>query len=335
MKLKDIRIRAMVVGGRVQPLTRIKPKRWRGIPHLIVAGFFFPAGNVFGGVDDIVQAIASSELRFSRTESDVPFPALGWVKYHHYSTAEFANFEGGPSPGSFRQHEVNFGLVMPVHVAQRDIVLAGLDTSYDRFDFKSSAFHDAEVLTLTPVAGWLRQVNTDSQVVAFVAPMFSSALGDNTHWGTHAFAGLLGTYQATDHLMWIYGGVYEYSFGSHYVYPYLGLNWLPDPRWAVTLVVPWPSVTYAPNKRFFVHLGVAPGGASWRVRDGGEDTVASFGSWNVSAGAGYRFAGHFWLHGEVGMAGLHSLQITSHGKSHLDADINRHPVLTLSVEFRP
>ena len=72
---------------------------------------------------------------------------------------------------------MNFGLVLPAYVGRRDIVLTGMDTSYDRFDFKSSTVGDAEVLTLTPVVGWLRQLDTNSQIAAFVAPMFSSALG--------------------------------------------------------------------------------------------------------------------------------------------------------------
>ncbi len=315
-----------------------KQKRPHGIACwglLAVAGGFFLAGHAFGGVDEIVQAIASSELRFSRVNSDAPFLPLGWARHKYYSEAEFASFQGGVSPGSFRQQETSLGLVLPAYVGRRDIVLAGLDAGCNWFDFKSSPVSDAEVLTLTPVVGWLRQLDTNSQIAAFVAPMFSSALGDNSRWGADIFTGLIGTYQANDHLMWIYGGVYEYGFGSHYVYPYLGLNWLPDEHWAVALIAPWPNVTYAPNKDLFLHIGVSPGGASWRVKDNGEDMIASFGSWNLSAGAGYRLSGHFWLHGEVGLAGLRSLQINSNGKSRLDAEVDPHPVFTISFEFRP
>jgi Domain of unknown function (DUF6268) len=300
-----------------------------------VLGLLLVAGHAAASVDDIVQAIASSEIRFLETDNEVPFPALGWARYQWYSQAEFEKFSGGATPGSFQQQTASVGMVMPVHVGKRDLFMAGLTAGYDHFDFDNSSFADADVFALTPVVGWLRQLDEKSQVAAFVAPAFSTALGDNSRWGAHTFAGLLATYTATDRLMFIYGGVYENSVGANSFYPYLGLNWVPDKHWSIALVAPWPNISYALNTNCFVHLGVVPGGASWRMNNNGRDTVTSFGSWNITAGAAYRLTGHFWLHAEAGFTGLHSLRITSRGSSGLEADINSHPLITIGLEFRP
>jgi Domain of unknown function (DUF6268) len=293
------------------------------------------ATNVFASIDDVIEAIANSELRFSRTESNVPFPAIGWIRLHHYSSAEFEEYSGGASPGSFQQQDMNVGFVAPVYVDKRDLYVAGFDAAYDTFDFDAPNIGSTHVFTATPVLGWLRQQNPKSQLAAFVAPAFSTALSDNNRWGVNAFTGLLGTYQYNDRLMWIYGGVYEYSFGSHFLYPYIGLNWLPSAQWSVALILPWPNVIYAPTDRFFVSLGVAPGGASWQVQRDGQEAVASFGSWNLSAGAAYRLSRFVWVRGEIGMAGLHGLQLSNRSSSGVDANVDRHPVVTLQLEFRP
>ena len=283
------------------------------------------------GIDDLVQAIAHSDIRFTLADSYVPFIPIAWANYRHYTETEFVNNVG---LGKFREDQANLGAIVPAYVGQRDMVLVGFDAAFSQFDFDTPAVRDANVVTLTPVAGWLRQLDDDSQIGAFVAPLFSSALDDSSEWGAEAFAGVIGSYRANDRLMWIYGGVYEYSFGDHYFYPYVGLRWTPDEHWAVSLVAPWPTIAYAPNENFFINVGVTPGGASWRVNDAGDEAVASFGSWNLSTGAAYRLSGHFWLHAEAGFAGLRSLEINQ-GDTQLDADLQRQPLFFLALEFRP
>jgi len=283
----------------------------------------------------MVQAIVNSDIRFTLADSYVPFIPVAWAVYRDYSDAEFVNDIEAVSPGEFGQRQANVGLILPVYVGKRDMVVAGFDASFAQFNFETPVIDDTNVATFTPVAGWLRQLDSDSQLGAFIAPLISSALDDSNEWGVDAYAGVIGSYKANDTLMWIYGGVYEYGFGEHYFYPYVGLRWVPNAHWAVSLIAPWPTVAYAPNPNFFINVGVMPGGASWRLNNEGNETIASFGSWNLSAGAGYRVSGHLWIHAQAGMAGLRSFEISGHGDTQLEADIERRPVFSLALEFRP
>jgi Domain of unknown function (DUF6268) len=313
----------------------------RNAPGAWVKGMFTAlaivgtAAEVDASIDDLVQAFAASEIKLSRVENDVPMPPLGWMQQRFYSSAEFSSYSGANPPGSFRQHETGVGLFLPAYIGRRDLVLAGLDASRDVFDFKSGSARDIEVLTLTPATGWLHQLNPDSQIGAFLAPMFSSAHSGSGRWGAQAFAGVLATHQARDSMTLIYGAVYEYSFGSHRGYPYLGLNWLPDRHWAVALIVPWPAISYAPTDRFFLQLGAQPGGTAWRLRADGEEAAANFGSWNLSASFGWRLANRLWLSGSAGFAGLRSFEVSDRQGTRLEAEINGCPVFNLALQFRP
>ena len=286
------------------------------------------------GVAELVQAVADSDIRFLRVQSDVPFMPIGWAKYSYYRKADLVSVEGA-DPGPFSQAEWNVGLVAPVRAGQRDMLLLGMDVGYNTFRFERTPAADASVLAITPVAGWLRQLDETRQVVAFIAPGLTSALGDTSHWSLDSYAGVLGTKRAGDRLMWVYGGVYEFGGGAQFLYPYLGLQWIPGRHWSVALVVPWPTVTYAPNPGLFFNVGVVPGGASWRLDNSGDRLSATFGSWNLMAGVGKRLAGKVWLHGQVGYPGLRGLQIDARGKATLEARATSQPVINLNLEFRP
>lgn len=298
-----------------------------------LAGFAaMPAARA--GIGELVQAVASSEVTFLRAESDVPFMPIAWAKHSHYGSAEFTSLAGA-DPGPFSQSEWNVGMLAPVHAGRRDLVLLGVDVGHNRFRFDQTPAANGSVLAITPAAGWIRQLDEDDQIVAFVAPGFASALGDTADWALYSYAGLMGTRRVSDRLLWVYGAVHEYSAGSQFLYPYLGFQWLPNRNWSVALVVPWPTVSWAPNKKVFFSVGVVPGGASWHYREDGRRLSASFGSWNLMAGAGVNVYGKFWLQGQVGYAGLHGLQIDEQGGASIDVRASNQPVYSLNLQFRP
>jgi hypothetical protein len=289
---------------------------------------------VLAGVDEMLKAIEQSEFTFTRSESKVPFYPLGWAQNRFYPNAHFSD-EGGALPGgSAVESTFDSGLVLPAYIARRDMILLGGNIALDNLDVRSGPYRDQRILRLTPVAAWLRQVGENETVGGFIAPIFSRELLEDQLWGVNAYAGVIALHRFSDRFQLLYGGVYEYSFGRHLGYPYLGLLWLPSPEVSLSLVFPWPTFSYAPSDRWLLQLGLAPGGSSWIKRADGFETVQTFGSWNLNAGVGWRFHGKLWLFAGAGVAGLRGLKIES-DDDRVRFESKPGLVLNLALQFRP
>lgn len=285
-------------------------------------------------VDDILNAIRDSEFRFARTSSEVPFFPVGWLKYAYYPATEFRDDDGVLAPAEAVEHSVSMGGVAPVYVDNRDMFLIGGDLAADTIRVTNGPYRDQRIARVTPVAAWLHQFGTDYTVGAFVAPIFSKEFEQDQSWSANGFAGLIGMYWQSDTLQWLYGGVYERYFGEDYFYPYLGMQWNPTPQWSVALLFPWPTISYAPAKRWVVQAGIEPGGSSWVAHGDGYESTQALGSWNASVGAAYQLQGSWWLYAGAGRTGFRGFtQTTSGDERRLDADSGT--VYTLAIQFRP
>jgi len=286
------------------------------------------------GMQETLEAIQASEFRFARTKSEVPFMPMGWVQDRYYPNSTFETEDGNLATASVAENTVGLGAVLPAYVAPRDMLLLGGDLSLDNIAVKSGPYADQSVLTLTPVGAWLHQFGEDDLVAAFVAPMFSYELRAAEDWGVSGYGGVVGMHYFNDRFQLLYGGVYQNSFGDSMGYPYLGLNWLPTPRWSIALVIPWPTISYAISDRWLVQLAVAPGGSSWVQRDGHFESTQSLSSWNMTLGASYRIYDKLWLFAGAGVAGFRSVTIEDEASENR-LESKPSPVFSVALQFRP
>ena len=289
---------------------------------------------ILAGVQDIIDAIQASEFRFARSQSEVPFLPVTWVGDTYYPNAGFESEKGDLPSFTAEENQVTLGGVIPVYVRTRDMIIVGGDLSLDSVGIKSGSFLDQTVIRITPVAAWLRQVTENDLVGAFVAPMFSKETHQGGTWGTSGYAGVVAMHWRSETLQWLYGGVYENSFGQETLYPYIGLQWLPHPQLSVSLVFPWPTITYAASKDWIFQLGISPGGSVWIRRNGSYEITESLGSWNFQLGVGYQLFENFWLVGSAGVAGFRSWQL-GEDDTGIRYEAKPSAVFSLALEFRP
>jgi len=290
--------------------------------------------TALAGMQETLEAIQASQFRFARMQSQVPFFPLGWVQDRFYPNSTFEAERGDLAEAGAAENTLGLGGVLPAYVAERDMLLVGGDVSLDEILVKSGPYADQSVLTLTPVAAWLHQFGNNHLAGAFVAPMVSYEFQVARDWGISGYGGVVGMYYFSDTLQVLYGGIYQNSFGESMGYPYLGVNWLPSPRWSVALVIPWPTVSYAASDRWLFQLAVAPGGSSWVRHDNHFEATQSLSSWNVTLGAGYRFYGNLWLYSGVGVAGFRGVTIEEEG---IEERLQSQPsvIFSLAIQFRP
>lgn len=286
------------------------------------------------GIDQLIHNFQQSDFEFGKVESRVPYPPLSWLSYTIYDETEFVAPDAG-DPGAFQQQAFSQSLLLPVYIGQRDLFAAGEFVGYNRFDFRDPDRDDRDLYNVGLIGGWIRQVTPRSQLSAFGAPFVSTRFDGTEPEGVEFYTGLVGLYRSTDTFTWLYGGVYEYGFGDHFLYPYAGFIWLPSPDLSVSFVAPWPSVTYALTDRLMLRAGFAPAGSTWSLEDDGEEANLEFGSWNLMAGAEYRLNRLLWLYAGVGTAGFRSFQVSSDGESELDVDVDQDPIVMIALNFRP
>ena len=66
---------------------------------------------------------------------------------------------------------------------------------------------------------------------------------------------------------WVAGAAVDRRFGATRWYPLLGIDYRPDERWRLTLVLPEPVIVHRPAPRWWWGLRVAPSGNRWRMLD--------------------------------------------------------------------
>ena len=285
------------------------------------------------GIDDLFNAVQQSEFRFFRMQSEVPFIPLGWVQEKHYLETEYTPTSGNLPSGKATESTFSEGLALPAFIAKRDMLVLGEDILWDRIDVKSGPYTDKDVLMVTPLVAWLHQFNSNNLAAAFGAPILSTTLNQGNSWGAECYAGIIGLHWQSDQVQWLYGGVYEYSYGRNFGYPYLGFMWLPTPKISISLTYPWPTISYSPQDRWLFQILAAPGGSSWVVQQNNVRTSQSFNVWTLTGGVGYRFYEKLWLMAGAGVAGLRGVKIGDSGSQQLEGKPGA--VFTLSVQFRP
>lgn len=300
----------------------------------LALGLLAAGPSAFGGMNDTLQAIQQSEFSFARTTSELPFYPVGWTQNRYYPVASFKESGGNLPSATMVENTLNVGTVLPAYVAKRDMFLLGGDLAWDDLTVKTGPYPDQSILRVTPVGAWLHQFGENETVGAFAAPILSKNLESSDAWGTSGYAGIIALHYFSPEYQLLYGGVYQNSFGQSMGYPYVGLLWLVSPRCQLSIVFPWPTFTYSPQDRWLLQLGLAPGGSAWDNWENNLQTTESIGSWNLTAGAAYRFYDKLWLFAGAGVAGLRGIEIQT-GTDRTTFDSQPSAVFTLAIQFRP
>lgn len=292
------------------------------------------AASADGWLDATMLKLRTTEFEFARAASDIPFlpvMALGVTPYGRTS------FREGDAADSFRPVNTTAYGTLPLYIGERGLALAVPFIGYTSFDFSGDRQDDASVTALYLPVGMAWQTGAGRQWVVFGMPEFYTPLDDDGDSVHSMMAGVIGRSFHGERTVWYYGAVYDRNFSDGYFLPYLGFTHAVNQQLNVSMIAPWPSVSYAFTRDFFLRAGVAPSGASWDVRgDPGErEAVMSFGGWNAGLWANARIRGAMWGAFGFGYSGLRGLEIDTEGDTQFDVAMESEPWVTVSISIRP
>lgn len=139
----------------------------------------------------------------------------------------------------------------------------------------------------------------------------------------------------SDSLWWAFGIYSDLNPVSSYAIPYLGAYWTISPEWAINLILPWPSVLYAPNEDWLFSLGVIPSGASWAIESGDEKVYYNLDAWDLRLSGERRIHKSVWLAVKTGVGGMQSLRINGFDVEEPEYDLSSSWFLGLTLNIRP
>lgn len=304
---------------------RQEPGNWRRGVMAWVAGLSLGLLPGLAWGDDFLKGaidrLRSSDIEFQRSGSNAPYTPLVYVGARRYGDARLVNAEG-ERVLDFEQSTLSASAVLPLYVGQRDAVLGGAWLSQSRFSADNPQVRDFTVDSVGLPLGWLRQVQPRWQVAAFAMPLGHRSSQANSDWSLQLMGGAFARYIQSDTLWWAFGVFADHAPDERYALPYVGAAWIINRRWTLSAIMPWPAITYAPNRDWLFRLGASPSGASWTVSPNSDDIAVNLATWNFGLTAERHIKGPFWGAFEAGVGGLRGLRFDGRSKEIETPDIS-------------
>jgi len=258
---------------------------------------------------------------------------VGLTSYTHYTEAEVA----GPNDFINYYDVDSFAMTAgyPFFLGEKDMVLIGEYFSWSEFDIDRGNRDSFSIATLGIPVAWLRQVDPQWQVAAFVMPFGHYAMIDDDRWTLQTMGGAFARYVQNNNLWWAFGAYLDINRNDSYMLPYVGAYWAINERWVLNAILPWPSIDYAPNKDWFFSLGASPSAASWTVDFEESRSSINLDAWDFGLKAYRRVYQTMWFKAEAGVGGMRALRFYEDGIESASFDVSASSYVSFSLEFRP
>jgi len=297
----------------------------------LVAICCIAADEAYAVGERILDAVMRSDFVFDRNLSNVPFFPLGYVVGTYQDSLTLSECHQPECDVNYASLSEGAGL--PVWVGQKNMLILGQSLEFDRLKSESGNVND--VNTVGALAAWISQPSTKIQAGGFY---YYYTGFDITDGGTHPRGNMSGAvvrirHRPTFHSYW--GVIRLDDQMSVDFYPYAGFDWYIGQKWSVSMVLPWPSIGYAPDPNTLYKIGALYSGSDWLIQ--GEEEVQLRSISKIDAGFSYEKRIHGMIWGEIGMglSGFGRFTIKSNAEVEYKNDIDSSPFVKISLNLRP
>ena len=238
-------------------------------------------------------------LQAAELPSRIPNDPFAWVYYTRLAKSDLRE----ESDGTVSAQEVEAVASLPVLESRPLLLAIGAGFTWDQIDLNGPEADREDLYAVSlpldlflegdsPWSGW-------ANATPLVAGDYDGADGQEFRTLFHAMA----LYRFTPSVQAAAGLGYSTVFGEERLYPLGGLIWRIGPAWELSLLLPQPRVTWAPNERLLVFTDLRPAGNVWRLQ--GEDTDRAYDfnveTWRAGAGCEFGITRQLWLHLAAGI----------------------------------
>jgi hypothetical protein len=288
--------------------------------------------RAYGFGEILIDKILRSDFIYDRGVTNLPFIPIGYLAATHQDSLTPDQCPLAQPECELQYQSITQGAGLPVWVGQKNMLILGETLDVDVFD---TGRDSTTINTGGLLAAWVSQHSERWQSGAFIyhyQNLDSDTRSDNTR-GT--FAGWVGRYRhsASFHSYW--GAVQVNSGDESLLYPYAGFDWYLNKRWAVTAVLPWPSISYASSETQLFRIGALVSETSWTVKRDNRFYTQDFSQVSLGVSFEQKFSRLIWGEFSLGYTGLGKWQIETDADSKLNTDIADQPYVKLALNVRP
>ncbi len=288
--------------------------------------------QAYGFGEILLDKILRSDFIYDRGITSLPFIPIGYLSATHQDTLTLEPCPRMEQGCEYQYQSISQGAGIPVWVGEKHMLIVGETLNVDVFDA------DGDSLTINTgglMAAWVSQHSESWQSGAFVyhyQNLDSELRSDDTR-GT--YAGMVGRYRhsPTFHSYW--GAVVANTVGESVFYPYFGFDWYINNRWAITAVMPWPSISYSLNETQLLRVGALVSEVSWAAKQDNSFYTQEFSQMSLGFSFEQKISRLLWAEFSAGYTGLGTLQIDTEAESKLSTDIGNQPFIKLALNVRP
>lgn len=284
-------------------------------------------------VGEMLMKFAQSEIVFQRAESNAPFVPVAFAEYKAYNDTEVVL--DNQQTISIDQTTFAQSAVLPILASSKDIVFIGEWMNNSHIVSDSVGFESFSVTQAALPLGWLRQLDSETQMGGFIAPLGYKASLEGSSWDWQTLGGLFGRHVYSDNIWWAFGAYFDVGGIDDTYLPYLGANWQIDEKWTISAIMPWPAVLFAPSKDTLFRFGASPSGSSWKIDSGSTKINQEISGWDFGIAAEQRIHKGLWFKLEAGLGGLRALRVRDGVIDTPDLKVDASSYIKLGINFRP
>ncbi len=294
---------------------------------VILSIFLLLLPTYLRGNESLVDTLMRSDFRLDAATSNAPLPPLAYLTISDYKAAEL---QENCTDCSLGTRGISQAFASPVWVGKKDLLILGETASWDRINVDQQEYHLA---SYGLVAAWVQQTTPKLQLAAFT---YQQKLGDIADTGKRDYAswyGAVARYRYQDNLHTYFGVLSHHQDTTLYI-PYLGFDWVINEEWLLSMLPPWPTITYAPTKDHSFSFGAMPVDRNFVTQIGEQTVKGSLNRWALGFRYKKRLKGWWWLSFSTGVTGLSQLSY-SQQNFEIDTSLSSELYGQISIELRP
>ena len=287
-------------------------------------------------------ALAGETQKF---ESQMPTDPVAWTYFTYEGPSSFDNkplisedpsaTSTPPSPKDGKVEVTEYEIAITPIIKEIDNWIFGVGTEFHwtRFNFQDISYDTEDLYTIhIPLLGIYD--NKTWLFMGSVGPGVYSDLRHLTDDDVRITGYALANYKWNERFKLSFGAAYDRVFGDDQLYPLLGCVWDIDDEWRLNLVLPYPSMIYAPNRKWNFFADLRPAGSLWNVNGEEDESDFKLEGYRLGCGAEYSICKHIWLHVAAGLAFEQKYEYRERGYKYLDATGDDTYFTRIGVVFR-
>jgi len=294
----------------------------------------------------LVVLMLTSGCVLANESSNVPGDPYAWL-YFSYET--LSEFDTSPfyHTGNYEADLIEAEIQSPIKIIDlNNSMNLGMDTfqgiisagfKYDGAGFDGPLFEDMDLYHIILPLDVIVEVD-DWFFNANITPGIFTDFNEVDTDDFKVLAGCYASYKYNSSFQFGLGLAYDSAFGKDSAYPMGGVIWDPNPHWRVSMILPYPRITFSPSASTSIFWEALPTGGNWNAEEADDEYQGDYDftlrGYRTGFGTELRLKDDFWIHASVGVVIGREYELRATDYELVEADVDNSLYFKLGIVVR-